>query len=275
MKSSIFFILFFFSIALQAQVDSTEVLTDTVYIQADPVVVKKYYYLSNSDSISINPWFVSMAAGLAINLDRTNTYAITKSYGPFSSISLMTGRQYKHLILGVGLSLLNSNVHLTVTEQHSYDKEKTETKPDTLDVYYQLVSGVLKKYYVIVPKDTTVRYTEIQEEQYKSSKSVTYFQIPLQIQYFLRIKSWFIAPGLSVIPGYALFKTTNEIDEKIIFKKPMFMAGMFFECGKQLSPHYQLALFTQGLKNFSAVANPKLDIQYNLFGGGIKLKYIF
>ncbi len=250
--------------------------SDTIYIQAAPLVIKQTYYLPhNSKRNNQSPWFVAAGIGLGNNFSNLiNSDTISVDKKSFTNPSLSIGQQIGNWSVSIGLSYLTTTLSSQNHTHNRTNRERTYTVIDTLDIYYQTTNGVTSTYYVTEDRTVTETYTVSKDSSYSFSRRVNYIQIPIIVGYKLGKNKWYVNPSIGIIPSFSL--STTPLIENSASSKPnqfVWMASANLALGRSITSHISAEVYAETIKSFSPISNDSRTGSIFLGLAGFKLRY--
>lgn len=260
------FIIFFHILCVLAVSGWTQ--TDTVYIQQDPLVIKKQIVveISPNDSADVHYWFIAggYAAGAYAGAKQLDSTAMEREplMVPFVSI----GRKYRNWVFDIGMSKTFSSFKTSTHTQMLRNILINAEYYDTTGSYQ--MNG--QTYYSVDTVPAVYGQQKRDTSIYEKSK-VSYWQFPLKIGYQINYKKLYLLPQVGICYGIKSQEQSFYRPELTLPKSYMALSldiNIGFQIFKRLSAETDLQYQRQVTH-----VNPYFPMAQYL--AGIALKYMF
>lgn len=266
----------FYCLMFFASLYSNAQSSDTVYIQQEPLIMRKQIIVEVAENTStpLVSFFTTLGLGYGSYVSKQFNDSIHKSLTSIYAPVIQLGVIYKkNISFSIGLGRSYANLNMQYEQGLTKTTENITIKYDTIGEFVvEDPSGPITKYSI-----DSIAYIEQRVNHYDSTVNIknklNFWTIPLLLSYSIRYKKYYISPSIGMNLHIGSFSKVVVSNYRQISISQSYLSASFgLDIGVQIYSKLSLEVGGRYLQQMTHKEN---YIRLNQFATQFQLKYIF
>lgn len=268
-------VIFQFFNNIYAQIDTTNVIYDTVVVKEAPLIIHKTVYIPDTTKILISKkWIIGLNFAKHLFQQQTkNEYKL--SFDDFYNPQIYVGKIIGKTIFTFGVSFKTLNASYLYNRTYTLQGKRNVSIIDTIDIYYKNINGVNTPQYVTEIKNINEYYNYKLDTVISGNVSAKYIDLPIQVGCQLQFKNLVVIPNVGLTASFLVNNPSIlSQNNNIIFQNCYLSANAGFKIGYVIRNAFIFGIKGEVNKNMTSVLHNN-NVNYFTQTYSIDIQYLF